>query len=112
MDKVSQYQQIVIDYLYEFAQFGNPPTGLENQILIDREHNHFQYVITGWQNNRHFVYTVCLHLDIKNGKIWVWQNNTDAFVGDDLVERGIPKTDIVLAFNAPQERPFTGFAVA
>lgn len=58
------------------------------------------------------VYINCLHLDIKEGKIWIWQNNTDAFVADDLVERGIPKTDIVLAFNAPQERQFTGFAVA
>ena len=112
MDKVSQYQNVIIDYLNEHAQFGNPSTGLENQVLIDREHNHFQYVITGWQNQKQFVYINCLHMDIKDGKIWIWQNNTDAFVADDLVERGVPKTDIVLAFNSPQERQFTGFAVA
>jgi hypothetical protein len=112
MDKVSQYQQIVIDYLREFESFGTPPNGLENQLLIDREQHHYQYIIKGWQQNRHFVYTVCLHIDIKDNKIWIWQNNTDAFVGDDLVERGVSKSDIVLAFNAPQERQYTGFATA
>lgn len=112
MDKVRKYQEIIAAYLQEHADFVAPPQGLENQLLLDRERNHFQFVIAGWQPNNRFVYIVCLHIDIKNDKVWIWQNNTNAFVGDDLAKRGIPKQDIVLAFHAPQERPFTGFAVA
>lgn len=112
MDKITKYQKIIIDYLNEFANFGKPRSGIEKQVLVDCVNNHFQYVTTGWQDRSTFVYIVGLHLDIKDGKVWIWQNNTDAFVGDDLVERGIPKSDIVLAFHAPQERPYTGFALA
>ena len=112
MDKITRYQNIIVDYLTEFANFGQPRPNIEKQVIADREHNHFQYVTTGWQNPSQFVYIVGLHLDIKNGKVWVWQNNTEAFVGDDLIERGIPKSDIVLAFHAPQERQYTGFASA
>ncbi len=112
MDKITKYQNIIIDYLTEFANFGQPRPGIEKQVLTDCIHNHFQYVTTGWQDRSTFVYIVGLHLDIKDGKVWIWQNNTDAFVGDDLVERGIPKSDIVLAFHPPQERLYTGFAVA
>jgi XisI protein len=112
MDKITRYQNIIIDYLTEFANFGQPRPDVEKQVIADRERNHFQYVTTGWQNRSNFVYIVGLHLDIKDGKVWIWQNNTDAFVGDDLVERGIPKSDIVLAFHTPQERQHTGFALA
>ena len=110
MYKITKYQNIIVDYLTEFANFGSIRSGIEKEVIADRERNHFQFVTTGWQDRSNFVYIVGLHLDIKDGKVWIWQNNTDAFVGDDLVERGIPKSDIVLAFHAPQERQYTGFA--
>jgi XisI protein len=112
MDKVTKYQNIIVDYLTEFANFGKPRTGIEKQVIADKERNHFQFVTTGWQDRSHFVYIIGLHMDIKDGKVWIWQNNTDAFVADELMERGIPKSDIVLAFHAPQERIHTGFALA
>jgi hypothetical protein len=112
MDKVKKYQHIITDYLREFSHFGQPPAGLEHQVLADTANNHFQMLTVGWQNERRFVYLIGLHMDIKDGKIWIWQNNTDAMVADELQERGVPKSDIVLAFHAPQERKLTGFAVA
>ena len=112
MDKTTRYRNIIIDYLNEFANFGKPRPGIEKEVIADCERNHFQFVTRGWQDRKTFVYIVGLHLDIKDEKIWIWQNNTDAFVGDELVERGIPKSDIVLAFHAPQERQYTGFAMA
>jgi len=112
MDKVSKYQNIIVEYLTEWANFGTPPPGLEHQVIVDRENNHFQWVTTGWLQNKEFVYIIELHLDIKGQKIWIWQNNSDAMVADDLMERGVSKSDIVLAFHAPQDRALTGFAVA
>ena len=34
----------------------------------------------------------------------------DAVITHELVELGVPKSDIVLAFHAPYKRKFTGFA--
>ena len=112
MDKTTRYRNIIIDYLNEFVNFGKPRPGIEKEVIADCERNHFQFVTRGWQDRKTFVYIVGLHLDIKDEKIWIWQNNTDAFVGDELVERGVLKSDIVLAFHAPQERQYTGFAMA
>lgn len=112
MDKLKHYQEAVMSLLTDYANFGKPGQGLEIQIIADKERNHFQLLTVGWQNNSKFVYSIAFHLDIKDGKVWVYQNNTDAMIGDELIERGVAKEDIVLAFHAPSERAYTGFAVA
>jgi hypothetical protein len=50
--------------------------------------------------------------DIKDGKIWLQQNITDIDVGQELLEFGIPKEDIVLGLHLPYKRPYTGYGVA
>ncbi len=47
-----------------------------------------------------------------NGKIWVEADNTNQAIVQRLLDAGIPKESIVLAFYSPQKRPFTEFAVA
>ena len=39
------------------------------------------------------------------------RDGTEIGVANELVEAGVPKTDIVLAFYAPYRRPYTEFAV-
>ncbi|MBN8822093.1 MAG: XisI protein [Spirosoma sp.] len=39
-------------------------------------------------------------------------NNTDILVTDDLMERGIPASDIVIGFLPEYMRAYSGFAVA
>lgn len=65
----------------------------------------------GWEDGKRVYYPV-FHLDIRDGKIWVQEDATDANLVDQLERQGIPKQDIVLAFMAPYKRPFTGYAVA
>jgi len=48
---------------------------------------------------------------IKDGKIWSERDGTEIGVANELVEAGVPKQDIVLAFNAPYKRKFTELAV-
>ncbi|MFN0037549.1 MAG: XisI protein [Saprospiraceae bacterium] len=112
MEKVKKYQQILVDYLEEYANFGQPIPGIEMQVIADRENNRFQLVTAGWMQGKKFVHIIELHLDIKNGKVRVWKNGLDVRIADELAERGIPKSDIVLAFHSPQDRALTGFAIA
>jgi hypothetical protein len=53
-----------------------------------------------------------LHLDIKDGKIWIQQDGTEVGIANQLVELGVPKRDIVLAFHEPAVRQFTEFGKA
>ena len=112
MDKINKYQQTIIDLLNEYAQLGTSSTGLSRQVIVDKDRNHFQLVTVGWREGKHFVYIVAFHFDIIDGKVWIQQNNTEAQIADELVERGIPKTDIVIGFQPPKVREFSGFAAA
>ncbi len=53
-----------------------------------------------------------IHIDIVDGKLWIQADNTDRAVASELVEAGVPKSDIVLAFRLPEVRKYTAYAVA
>ena len=47
-----------------------------------------------------------------NGKMGLQANNTDVLFVQDLLNRGVPKEDVVLGIHAPALRPYAAFAVA
>ena len=55
---------------------------------------------------------VIFHFDIKDGKICVQRNISDYDIVGDIEEKGVPKSDIVLAFLSPRMRPYSGYATA
>jgi hypothetical protein len=111
---LEKYQKIVVDILEYYAQLpsmGNANAEFEEQLIIDKEHNHYQILAIGWEDSKRVYYPV-FHIDIKNEKIWVQEDATDFdFVGE-LEKRGVPASDIVLAFHAPYKRQYTAYAVA
>jgi hypothetical protein len=65
----------------------------------------------GWhQFNR--VYRCIIHIDIKDGKVWLQQNLTDQDPAKELVKMGVEKEDIVLGLHPPYKRPYTEYGVA
>ena len=52
-----------------------------------------------------------VHIDIKDGKVWLQYDGTSQPVADELIAAGVPQEDIVLAFHPAEVRPLTGFAV-
>ncbi len=57
-----------------------------------------------------YVYGTIIHVDIRDGKIWIQRDFTEEGVASELVDLGVPKTDIVLGFKPPYMRQFTDFA--
>lgn len=47
---------------------------------------------------------------MRDVKIWIQRDFTEEGVASELVDLGVPKTDIVLGFKPPDMRQFTGFA--
>lgn len=103
-------QQKVIHAVLE--KFNRPflaTSGTRRQIMMDDERGHYQVLSIGWQGLER-TFDVMLHLDLKDGLIWIQVDNTEPGIADALLEQGIPKEQIVLAFHAPFKRPYTGFA--
>jgi hypothetical protein len=112
--KIETYQPIIISLLEEYAK--HRPVNVqevENEVVADKERNHFQLTSIGREKDGRFFLNVLFHFDIKpDGKIWLQANNTDIDIAAELVERGVEKLDIVLGFQPPRYRPYTGYAVA
>jgi hypothetical protein len=107
MAQVERYREIVQDVLRERAHSW---PDIETQTIFDTERDHYQLVNVGWEQGTRRVYGTVTHIDIKDGKLWIQWDGTDYPVAEELLERGIPKSDIVLAFHAPYKRPYTEFA--
>lgn len=80
----------------------------EIQTLFDTQQDHYQLLHVGWRNNKR-SFGCILHLDIKKGKIWIQHDGTEVGIANQLVELGVPKEDIVLAFHEPEIRQYTDF---
>lgn len=112
MDKLKQYQQAVTEVLADYqSQFRKTSQNIQSQIIADDKNCHYQFLWTGWKEERH-IFNVAFHIDIAGGKIWIQQDNTETGIANLLVEKGIPKSDIVLAYFPPAHRKLTEFAEA
>jgi hypothetical protein len=66
---------------------------------------------TGWEKY-YRVHGSVLHIDIRNGKVWIQHDGIEGGVAEELVEAGIPRDHIVLAFQPPSLRQYTEYAAA
>jgi len=111
MDTLTHYRQIIRDLLFEYGSYKPSYGEIETEVLIDQTENHFQLVRVGWLNGSR-VHGVILHFDLINNKIWIQRNGTDRQIADELMEAGVPKEDIVLAFQPEKLRQYSGFAIS
>jgi hypothetical protein len=111
MDKLEHYHQCIERLLLELGE--SPPVNgeIEVEFVFDKERDRYLVIDMGWAQHRR-VYNCFIHLDIKDGKIWIQRNQTDRSIAEELVQMGIAKEDIVLGVQPPYAREYTGFGVA
>lgn len=110
MDSLSQYRQVITTILRDLAE-ASTLENVEILALFDSTHDNYLLLDAGWDGVRR-IHHIVAHMRIRNGKIWVEADNTDQELVQQLLDAGIGKESIVLAFYSPQKRPFTEFAVA
>ena len=111
MDKLAERRQIVETLLKQHAETKPAYGDIERQPIFDSQQNRYQLINIGWENWRR-VYGCLIHLDIQaDGKIWIQYDGTEIGVANELIEMGIPKQEIVLAYQSDYLRKLTDFAV-
>ncbi|MEG4036242.1 XisI protein [Microcoleus sp. S36b_A4] len=111
MDKVSLYRQHIQELLTERAHRRSPSDPVSSETIFDLVSDRYQLVNVGWKNGSTRIYGCVIHVDIKDGKIWVQHDGTEEAIADQLVARCVPSQEIVLAYHAPHVRQYTEFAV-
>ncbi len=110
MDKLQQYRQIIQQVLTEQARPYTYSDDVKAEVIFDTERDHYQLAYIGWEGQQR-IFSLIMHFDIKDGKIWVQYNGTETAIAQVLKEKGVPASDIVLGFHSPFKRQFSGYAV-
>jgi hypothetical protein len=111
MDKLEVYRHIIQKILARHAQYTPGHGQIETMLICDTTRDHYLLMDVGWDRTGR-VHAVVFHLNIREGKIWVEWDGTEYSVTQELLDAGVPKEDIVLAFYRPERRSLTKFAVA
>ncbi len=111
MADLENYRTWIQHLLSEYAKRRSSKAEVEIQTIFDVERDHYQLMYIGWENKQR-VFGPVIHIDIKEGKVWIQWNGTEEQVADDLMALGVTREDIVLGFHPPYMRKFTEFAVS
>jgi XisI protein len=111
MDKLERYRNLIQKILEEYQQLGSRNSDVESVLLFDPIREHYLLLKIGWhQDNR--INRNVIHVRLKDGKIWIEEDRTEDGIATDLLQAGVSREDIVLAFHPPRLRQFTEFATA
>lgn len=108
MESIEQYRKIIADMLREYAQYRPARGDVQIEVILDEANDHYELMHSGW-NGPYRIHGSVLHLDIRDGLVWIQYDGTEGGVAEELVKAGIPRERIVLAFKPPEIRPYTGF---
>jgi hypothetical protein len=111
MDKITLYREVIQKLLTTRTESRSPQDPVTSQAIFDLKNDHYQMVNLGWKNGSTRIYGCAIHVDIIDEKIWIQQDGTEDAIADQLVAEGVPKQDIVLAYQAPHVRQYTEFAI-
>ena len=113
MDKVAEYRAHIKRILTYYATIDAQQSsdGVEPLLAFDEERDQNLWLQVGW-SQRHRVHGVTVHVRLCQGKIWIEQDWTEDGIATDLLRAGVPREDLVLAFNEPEAQTITDVAVA
>ena len=105
-----EHQDAIKSILSEYAQHRPSSGEIEMETIFDDVQGRYQLVAVGWQGKKR-VHGCLIHIDLKNEKVWLQHDSTDAEIARQLVEQGISADQIVLGFQPENYRRHSGFAV-
>ncbi len=111
--KLTEYRCLIKQILSRYVELINrhPKPNKETFVVFDEDRDHYFLHKIGWQDTER-IWNTTVYVRIQAGKFWIEIDWTEAGIATDLLEAGVPKEDIVLAFHHPSMRLYTEFATA
>jgi XisI protein len=106
--KIQKYEKVIVDLLNQIKGTAN-----EHIIITDKDKRHYQLLYLGLDSRNAYTFNVRIHFHLRpDGVICLYENRTEEELGDVLMEKGIPKSDILAGFLPESARQYAGYAVA
>lgn len=108
--EIEKYRKIIKTIVEKHSEYNSDDKEVETQIAFDSDRDRYLMFHIGWRGERR-VFSCVIHIEIKSGKIWIQRDGTEVGIANELIEVGVPKSDIVLGYRSPYMRQFTELAV-
>lgn len=119
MDTLQSYRRLIQNILTAHTKIPYAYGDIRFETVFDHEQARYLLMILGREpvhelssSTTRYVHGCLIHIDIIDGKIWIQRDGTEEGVANELVQAGVPKSQIVLGFHSPEIRKYTEFAVA
>ena len=102
MENITRYCEIIHRLLEEYRDFPAKltKTDVDTEILCDDHHGQYMVMRIGWRAETR-VHRPLFNLRLRDGKIHVEVDWTKEGIANELMQAGVPASNIVLAFNRP-----------
>ena len=111
MAGLEQYREYIEDIINWRAGIGYAHGNLAMKPVFDRNHDQYLLMVIGYEGRKQ-VHFALIDVELRDGKFWIHYDGTEAGVATYLLEKGVPREHIVLAFKSPEMRKYTEFAAA
>ena len=79
--------------------------------VFDRASGNYLLMDEGWDKYRR-IHRVWAHIEVRDGMFWIHEDGTEIGIANRLIEAGVARERIVLAFQDPVLRQASQFATA
>ena len=97
------FKQVVKKLLSEYEAQKSEWTEVE--LVFDDQRMSYLVMQVGWHKEERY-HSCLVHIDIRNGKIVIQENNTEDLLDEELVSLGIPADKIYLGLIPPAAHNF------
>jgi hypothetical protein len=108
--EIEKYRKLIKTIIEKQGDCDSDDREVETQIAFDVERDRYLMFHVGWRGEKR-VFGCVIHLEIREGKIWIQRDGTEVGIANELIAAGVPKSDIVLGYRSPYMRKFTELAV-
>ena len=97
---LTRHREKIEEVLRECARVPYSHGDIRRETVFDRDSDRYILMLVGWDGIRR-VHGCLVHVDIIEGKIWIQRDGTEYGIARELLDAGVPREDIVLAFRPP-----------
>ena len=108
--EIEKYRNLIKSIVEKHSECDSDDREVETQIAFDNDRDRYLMFHVGWRGERR-VFGCVIHIEIRQEKIWIQRDGTEVGIANQLIEAGVPKSDIVLGYRSPYMRKFTELAV-
>ena len=81
---------------------GVPKPHMDTVTLHDPATGHYRLMRIGWHDGKRECKTIA-HVRVRDGRVYVEEDNTDAQIAERLVRAGLPRDRVVFGYYTPAE---------